>query len=61
MGLARGELIGWTKGFSCPGVEGEDVVQLLNQAIARRGDVKIDVTAILVFIEHDTFSPAEKF
>ena len=26
----------WTKGFQCEGVEGEDVVRLLNEAIARR-------------------------
>jgi len=46
-GLARGELIAWTKGFSCSGVEGRDVVQLLQEAILRRDDVKIDVAAIL--------------
>jgi hexokinase len=28
-GLAVGELIAWTKGFSCEGVEGKDVVALL--------------------------------
>uniref|UniRef100_A0A8D0GNH2 Hexokinase-3 n=1 Tax=Sphenodon punctatus TaxID=8508 RepID=A0A8D0GNH2_SPHPU len=32
-GLDHSELISWTKGFQCPGVEGEDVVQLLQQAI----------------------------
>ena len=47
VGLAKGELITWTKGFSCPGVEGKDVVTLLKEAIIRRGDVKIDVAAIL--------------
>jgi len=47
VGLAKGELISWTKGFSCAGVEGEDVVGLLKEAIARRGDIKIDVAAIL--------------
>lgn len=47
MGLAKGELISWTKGFSCAGVEGKDVVGLLKEAIARRGDIKIDVAAIL--------------
>ena len=46
-GLARARLVKWTKGFNCAGVEGEDVVQLLREAIARRGDVKIDVCAIL--------------
>jgi len=47
IGLAKGELISWTKGFSCEGVEGKDVVGLLQEAIARRGDIKIDVAAIL--------------
>jgi len=46
-GLARARLVKWTKGFNCAGVEGEDVVQLLQEAIARRGDVKIEVCAIL--------------
>ena len=46
-GLDKGELITWTKGFKCSGVEGSDVVTLLKNAIARRGDVKIDVAAIL--------------
>lgn len=30
-------LIRWTKGFNCSGVEGEDVVKLLKDAIHRRG------------------------
>lgn len=30
-------LISWTKGFQCSGVEGQDVVQLLRDAIARQG------------------------
>merc|ERR1719509_567207 len=46
-GLARGRLVKWTKGFNCSGVEGEVVVQLLSEAIERRGDVKIEVCAIL--------------
>jgi len=46
-GLAKGILVRWTKGFNCEGVEGEDVVQLLEQALQRRGDVKIEVCAIL--------------
>ena len=46
-GLAVGKLTNWTKGFKCSGVEGEDVVQLLRQALARRGDVNIEVCAIL--------------
>jgi len=46
-GLAVGKLTSWTKGFKCEGVEGEDVVKLLKQALARRGDVNIEVCAIL--------------
>uniref|UniRef100_A0A8C6LFS7 Phosphotransferase n=1 Tax=Nothobranchius furzeri TaxID=105023 RepID=A0A8C6LFS7_NOTFU len=34
-------LIRWTKGFSCSGVEGKDVVQLLKDAIHKRGDYDI--------------------
>ena len=39
-GLAKAKLVKWTKGFSCSGVEGQDVVQHLQEAIMRRGDVK---------------------
>ena len=46
-GLAKGRLVTWTKGFNCAGVEGEDVVALLQAALERRGDVKIEVCAIL--------------
>ncbi|XP_044021027.1 hexokinase type 2 isoform X2 [Aphidius gifuensis] len=46
-GLTKGTLVRWTKGFSCSGVVDEDVVGLLEAAIAKRNDVKIDVCAIL--------------
>ncbi|XP_014219036.1 hexokinase type 2 [Copidosoma floridanum] len=46
-GLTKGLLVRWTKGFNCSGVVNEDVVGLLEEAIARRNDVKIDVCAIL--------------
>ncbi|XP_076174991.1 hexokinase A isoform X2 [Ptiloglossa arizonensis] len=46
-GLTKGYLVRWTKGFNCDGVVGEDVVALLEKAIERRNDVKIDVCAIL--------------
>ncbi|XP_024936236.1 hexokinase type 2 isoform X2 [Cephus cinctus] len=46
-GLTQGELVRWTKGFNCSDVVGNDVVALLEDAIARRNDVKIDVCAIL--------------
>jgi len=46
-GLAVGRLTQWTKGFKCSDVEGNDVVQLLKQAIDRRADLSIQVVAIL--------------
>ncbi|KAK8403190.1 hypothetical protein O3P69_000998 [Scylla paramamosain] len=46
-GLTKARLACWTKGFKCPGVEGRDVVELLKQAIARRGDVRIKICAVL--------------
>ena len=46
-GLDKAILEHWTKGFSCSDVEGHDVCQLLREAIARRGDIKIDVCAVL--------------
>lgn len=46
-GLDKGELITWTKGFKCEGVEGSDVVAMLKKSIGKRGDVNIDVAAIL--------------
>jgi hexokinase len=35
-GLSKGILTQWTKGFKCEGVEGRDVVELLDEAIKRR-------------------------
>lgn len=35
-GLTKGNLVRWTKGFNCSGVVGEDVVALLEKAIAKR-------------------------
>ncbi|KAK8722199.1 hypothetical protein OTU49_012319 [Cherax quadricarinatus] len=46
-GLTKARLAQWTKGFKCEGVEGRDVVELLKQAIARRGDVQIKICAVL--------------
>ncbi|XP_023572249.1 hexokinase-3 isoform X2 [Octodon degus] len=40
-------LISWTKGFRCSGVEGQDVVQLLRDAIQRQGAYNIDVVAVV--------------
>jgi len=38
-GLDKAILTTWTKGFKCSGVEGYDIVQLLHDAIQRRGDM----------------------
>lgn len=47
LGLTKGILIRWTKGFNCEGVVDRDVVELLEEALKRRGDVKIEICAIL--------------
>ncbi|XP_045616987.2 hexokinase-1 isoform X1 [Procambarus clarkii] len=45
--LDVGILVSWTKSFNCPGVVGEDAVRMLNDAIRRRKDLGITVTAVL--------------
>lgn len=45
--LDVGLLVSWTKSFNCPGTVGEDAVRMLNEAIKRRGDLDITVSAIL--------------
>ena len=45
-GIAAGKLIVWTKGFTARGVQGEDVVMLLNEALLRKGIDCITVTAL---------------
>lgn len=47
VGLTKGYLKTWTKGFDCSGVVGTDVVQQLEDAIKRRGDIEIEVCGIL--------------
>ena len=46
-GLTRARLVSWTKGFKSSGCVGNDVVDLLRAALARRHDVDIDITAVL--------------
>lgn len=46
-GLNSARLTTWTKGFKCTGVEGEDVVKLLREAIDRRNDIEVEVMAIV--------------
>lgn len=47
IGITNGLLVIWTKSFNCPDVIGKDVVQYLTDAIARRGDIRIIIYAIL--------------
>lgn len=44
--IATGKLIQWTKGFTAKGVEGEDVIMLLNEALKRKGIKCIKVAAL---------------
>lgn len=46
-GLTKGLLIKWTKGFNCSDVVNKNVVELLEDAIRKRNDIKILVCAIL--------------
>uniref|UniRef100_A0A158R5I8 Phosphotransferase n=1 Tax=Syphacia muris TaxID=451379 RepID=A0A158R5I8_9BILA len=46
-GLTRAILTKWTKGFCASGVENRDVVTLLHEACLRRGDIDVDVVAVL--------------
>uniref|UniRef100_A0A8D0FQL0 Hexokinase-2 n=1 Tax=Strix occidentalis caurina TaxID=311401 RepID=A0A8D0FQL0_STROC len=43
----QGILLKWTKGFKATGCEGEDVVNLLKEAIHRREEFDLDVVAVV--------------
>ncbi|XP_067858746.1 hexokinase HKDC1-like [Heptranchias perlo] len=45
--LDQGTLVAWTKGFKATGVEGEDVITLLREAIKRNGEFHLDLVALL--------------
>ncbi|XP_059586553.1 hexokinase-2 isoform X1 [Alligator mississippiensis] len=45
--LDEGILLKWTKGFNASGCEGEDVVNLLKEAIHRREEFDLDVVAVV--------------
>ena len=45
--LDVGILQTWTKSFKASGCVGKDVVDMLNEALHRRGDINVDVVAIL--------------
>ena len=44
--IDRGELIAWTKGWTATGVEGEDVVEILNRALLREGLAGVRVVSL---------------
>ncbi|KAK2712796.1 hypothetical protein QYM36_011477 [Artemia franciscana] len=46
-GLTKAKLVQWTKGFTCSGVVGHDVADLLQKAIHKRDDVNIKIMAVL--------------
>nr|CDJ85030.1 Hexokinase domain containing protein [Haemonchus contortus] len=46
-GLRSATLLRWTKGVTATGVVGEDVVKLLEEAIARDGRIKVEVVALI--------------
>lgn len=45
--LDVGVLVTWTKTFNCPDAVNKDAVNLLREALARRGDTKVKVVAVL--------------
>jgi len=45
--LVSGDLIRWTKGFTAEGVEGQDVVRLLKEALKRKKSDAVDVVALV--------------
>ncbi|TKS70014.1 Hexokinase-1 [Collichthys lucidus] len=45
--LDEATLLTWTKRFKASGVEGMDVVKLLNKAIKKRGDYEADIMAVV--------------
>lgn len=53
--LFQGTLVGWTKGFKATDCEGEDVVDMLREAIRRR-NVSYSFLLFLVYLMHPPFS-----
>jgi hexokinase len=45
--INKGDLVRWTKGYTCEGVVGQDVVELLTKSINNIPDLKINICAIL--------------
>jgi len=46
-GLAQARLSKWTKGFRCEGVVGEDICELLQEALKRRTSCKVEIVAVV--------------
>jgi hexokinase len=47
LGIDSGKLVRWTKGFTCDGVVGQDIVELLNKSISNIPGLNIKTCAIL--------------
>uniref|UniRef100_A0A8C6W3U3 hexokinase n=3 Tax=Nannospalax galili TaxID=1026970 RepID=A0A8C6W3U3_NANGA len=47
MSIDKGTLVGWTKGFKATDCEGEDVVDMLREAIKRRNEFDLDIVALV--------------
>ncbi|XP_037660304.1 hexokinase HKDC1 isoform X1 [Choloepus didactylus] len=45
--IDKGTLVEWTKGFKATDCEGEDVVDLLREAIKRRNEFDLDIVAVV--------------
>ncbi|XP_061907577.1 hexokinase-2 [Entelurus aequoreus] len=45
--LDESVLISWTKAFKASGVEGNNVVSLLQRSIKKRGDINVDIMAVI--------------
>ncbi|XP_007905622.2 hexokinase-4 isoform X2 [Callorhinchus milii] len=45
--IDKGILLNWTKGFKASGAEGNNIVGLLRDAIKRRGDIEMNVVAMV--------------
>ncbi|NXI25195.1 HXK1 protein, partial [Sterrhoptilus dennistouni] len=45
--IDQGTLVGWTKGFKATNCEGEDVVDMLREAIRRRNEFDLDIVAVV--------------
>jgi hexokinase len=47
MGLDSAKLTKWTKGFNCPDVVGKDICESLKEALSKRDEIKVNVSALL--------------